>query len=315
MVRRVTDSMLLRNALSDVSRQRVRLADVQEKSSSGLEVNRPSDDPVRASAAILLRAGLDATAQFERNVSSAQGRVSILEASLGDGIDALIEARTVALEGANETKDQESMLLLADEVAALHSDILSAANGSTGGSYVFGGFASDAPPFVASGPFVEGAPSPTVSFTGDSNQIQIQIDEGITVDTTLDGRRVFLGDGDGDGLVDAGSEHVFAVLGDLRDALVSGDSDAVAAILPRIDSALDGLNAERGRVGFTDQKLSDWDVRLADRTLSLTTRLSDAQDVDAAEVFSDLVNQENALDASLQAAARVLQHSLLDFLS
>lgn len=315
MVRRVTDSMLLRSALSDVERQRARLASVQEKSSSGLDVNRPSDDPVRASAAILLRAGIDATTQFERNVSNGRNRVSQIEGALGSGIDALIEARTVAVEGANETKDPESMLLLAVEVESLFDSMMTAANDRSGGSYLFGGYASSLQPFIASGGFVDGSPAPTVSFVGDSNQIEIAIDEGITVDTSLDGRRVFLGDADGDGLVDANSENVFEVLGDLRDALAAGDSQAVADILPRIDVALDGLNAERGRIGLTDQKLSDWEARLADRKLSLTGRLSNAEDIDAARVFSDLVNQESALDASLQAAARVLQHSLLDFLN
>lgn len=314
MVSRVTDSMLLRTALSDVGRQRVRLAEVQEKSSSGLDLNRPSDDPVRASAAILLRAGIDATEQYERNVSTARGRLAGLEGAIGDGYNVLVDARVIAVEAPTDTMNDEDRLILALEVESLYDSLLAAGNTRTDGSYSFAGFASETQPFVASGPFVAGLPSPTVSFAGDSNQVEIAIDEGITVDTTLDGQRVFLGDADGDGLVDAGAENAFQVLGDLRDALLSNDLTAIADMLPRIDVALEGFNAERSRVGLEGQKLNDWEGRLADQRVELKGRLSDAQDADVTEVLSDLVNQENALDVTLQATARVLQRSLLDFL-
>ena len=43
-------------------------------------------------------------------------------------------------------------------------------------------------------------------------------------------------------------------------------------------------------------------------------QLSDTEDADTARVFSDLVSQETLYRASLEATARALQPSLLDFL-
>ena len=49
---RITQSMLIRTALNDVTQQRLRLSRIQEQASSGLAINRPSDDPTGASAAM-----------------------------------------------------------------------------------------------------------------------------------------------------------------------------------------------------------------------------------------------------------------------
>jgi len=43
-------------------------------------------------------------------------------------------------------------------------------------------------------------------------------------------------------------------------------------------------------------------------------RLSETQDADVAAVFSDLVNQEAALRATLESTTRLMQPTLLDFL-
>jgi len=311
---RVTQSMLVRTALADIARQRTRLASTQEKASSGLDINRPSDDPAGASAALLLRSAIGATEQMQRNVIEARNRVEVVESALARSNDVLIRARELALQGANETQDAQTRSLIAREVEGLFGELLSEANVRSGGSYLFAGHASTTEPLVASGPFPSGPPAPTVSFAGDSNEIQVPLDQGITVTTTLDGRRVFLGDADGDGTVDGGREDLFAVLGSLRDALLADDPVGVRATLDRIDAGIDQVSEERARLGVADGRIAGAEDRLAERLVQLEKRLSDTQDADAAEVFSDLVNQEAALRGSLDAAGRLVQPTLLDFL-
>lgn len=315
MAVRITDTMLTRTAINDITRQRAKLAAVQERASSGLDINRPSDDPTRASAALLLRAGIQATEQFERNVTQARNRVGVVESALADSNDALMRARELAIQGATGTLDASSRVMLAQEVEGIFERLIANGNSRSSESHIFGGFASTTMPFVASGPFVTGSPSPTVAFLGDSNEIQTAIDERLTAPTTLDGRRVFMGDGDGDGLTDAGRENLFEVIGTLRDALMADDPVAVAATLPALDRGIEQISLERTRVGVTDGKLAGAEARLAERKVQLSLNLSKTQDADAAEVFSDLVNLETALRASLDSSSRMLQPSLLDFLA
>lgn len=311
---RITTSMLYRTALADVARTRAQLANSQEQASSGLRVNRPSDDPVQAHAAMVLRDALAATAQFERNATQAQGRVRATEDALADSIDALTRARELAVSGSNGTLDAVSRGAIAAEVEGLHRRLLANANDSFQGAHLFAGHTADQAPFSATGPFVGGSPAPGVVWSGDSNEVQIEVDDGVRLPVSLDGRRVFQGDGNGDGSPDAGSENLFSVLGDLRDALQANDPAAVSATLDRLDRGLTQLNVERTRIGAVDSELDTQQRALSNRTVGLTTRLSEAQDADVAAVFSSLARQEAALQASLQATARLLSPTLLDYL-
>ena len=312
---RVTDAMLMRTALADVNRVRQRLAELQEQAASGLRINRPSDDPVGTSAAMLLRAGIDATARFQGNADLAGSRLAATEGAVANAQNVLVKLKQLAIQGANDTNDASARRDLAKEVEGLHAQLLVEANAQAAGSYLFGGFASNTVPFVASGPFVDSPPSsPTVSFQGDSNEIQVEIDQGVRVRSSADGRRVFLGDGNGDGVPDPGREDLFDVTADLRDALMANDGTAVAAVLPRLDNALSQLSAERTGLGTAIQQVETIGDRLAKRTVDLQSRLSQTQDADSVQVFSELVQKESALQAALQATGRLIQPSLLDFL-
>ncbi|MCG8587849.1 MAG: flagellar hook-associated protein FlgL [Proteobacteria bacterium] len=311
---RVTNSILYRDSLSNVSDQRARLARLQEQASTGLKLNRPSDDPTAARAATLLRAGIEAISQYQENLNRTRARINAVEGALADTFDVLSRTRELSVQAANGTLDADSRRIIAVEVESLHDRLLSLSNTQSSGAHVFAGYASASAPFVASGPFVDGLPSPTVSFVGDTTEIEVDVDEGVQVQVTLNGERVFLGDGDGNGAPDPGLEDLFDLLADLRDALVANDQVAVAGTLDRLDRAQAQINQERTRIGSSDAKAALFEDRLARRKLTLESNLSNVQDADSVEVFSELVRQEATLQASLETAARVLQPTLLDFL-
>lgn len=312
---RVTQSMIIRSALGDLSRARLRLSQTQEKAASGLRINRPSDDPVGASAAMLLKRGLEATDQLQRNITQTRTRLSAGESAIANANDLLIRARDLAIQGANGTQNAATRAQLAEEVETLHAAMLAEGNSRIGGGHLFAGYASDTAPFVASGPFIDNPPSsPTVAFAGDPSEVQVQIDEGVQARATANGQRVFMGDANGDGLVDAGREDLFQTLADLRQALATDDVPQIQASLARLDNGIQQLSLERTHFGAQLTRLDEFEERLDDRRVDLTTRLSDVQDADVAQVFSDLANQEVALQASLQVNARLIQPTLLDFL-
>lgn len=311
---RVTQNTLQRTALADNLRVRNDLARLQEQASSGLRVNRPSDDPADASLAAQLRAQLEGNQRLANSVESARGRLEVVDGQLGTANDALIRARELATQAASDTSDAGSRRMIAGEIAQLHDQLLATANLRYEGAYLFGGYATDVPAFQASGGFSDGSPPPSVSYGGDGQEIRVEVDEGVRIETTLDGRRVFLGDADGDGNPDGNRENLFDVLSSLWQALQSDDRDAVAASLDRISQGQEQLDIERARVGGRLSRVEAADAVLSRRDVDLASRLSSAQDADSVKVFSDLVNQQTLLQASLQVTARAIQPSLLDFL-
>ena len=312
---RITNSILFRNALSDLNRLRERMAQSQEQASTGLRINRPSDDPAGAGRIQLLKSSLEALTQYERTIAGTRARVAASETAVANASAVLIRARELAISGANGTMDAGTRAQIAVEVESLHASLVSEANSRFAGGYVFAGFASDAPPFESVGAFGTPPPaSPVVGFVGDPNEIEVEIEEGIRVSASFDGRRIFMGDGDGDGLPDAGRDDVFDVLADLRDALMLNDPVAASAALPRIDAVLDQLQVERTAIGTVESRLQVSEERLAGRSLELELHLSRLEDADLAEVISNLTREESALRASLETMSRLLSPSLMDFL-
>ncbi len=311
---RVTDSMMLRTTLADVNARRSALARVQEQASSGLRINRPSDDPAGARTATVLRNDVAAAEQMLRNQDQAEARLVATETALDRSLDVVIRARELAVAGANGALDAGARQAIAAEIAQLHDELLSAANARSSGAYVFGGFQTDVEPFTASGPFGT-PPAPTVSFTGDANEVQTEVEPGVRLVVSLDGQRVFLGDADGDGSPDAGREDVFAVLQGLWEDLQANDPVGVANRLDELDRAQLQLSLERTGVGASTSRLLSARSATSDRQLESTRRLSNVEDADTIAVLSELVEQETALESALQAMARVLQPSLMDFLA
>jgi len=312
---RITDSILYRTGVSDTQAQRQRLADVQEQASSGLRINRPSDDPVGVRAATLLKDGLALVEQYQRNLTRARARIGAVENALADSTDLVAKAKELALQGRTDTSGSEARALLATEVERLHEQLLSNANRRVGGAYIFAGYASDTQPFTASGPFQEGVvPGPDVGFGASASEVSVPIDDGVEVQVTLDGRRVFQGDGDGDGSPDAGRVDLFGMVRDLRDALLQGDTAGLDQVIGDAEVAINQLQRERTRIGAADAKADLWEDRLAEQDVELRRQLSLVEDADSIEVFSELVKREAALQASLESTARLLQPSLLDFL-
>ena len=312
---RVTQSMLYRMSLSNLDRQRNLLARTQEQAASGLRINRPSDDPLGAGAAITLRAATDAVEQLLRNGSAARGRIIAVDDALATTNDLVIRARELAIAGGSDTVG-DSRVELAREVESLFDSLLASANSRFGGGYIFAGYAADAAPFSAAGGFVDTPPTaPTISFVGDSGEIRVPIEDASTVRVTLDGRRVFLGDADGDGNPDAGRVDLFQVFGDLRNALVASDEPGIGAALDGLDAALAQISGERTTAGGVLGQIDAAGERLASQEVRLATQLSEVQDADLARVVSDLVRQETALQTGLAAMGRLMPPNLLDFLA
>ena len=301
---RITQSILARVGIEQLFAQRNRLARTQEQAATGLRINRPSDDPVDYRTTQILKGSLSQTGRFLRTIDSSRTRLRTTELAISDSSDVVNRARVAALAAANATNTGDATDALRIQVEGLFEELLSHANSRTpGGGYVFSGRASDTASFSQTGVFVSGTPPPTVSFDGDASTIDVEIDEGVFIDVTRDGTQVF-----------QGSVDVFSVLGDLWSAIDQGNTAAVSATLGDLDLAASQLSLERSQVGGAESKANSFEDRLRLQEQELAGQISFLEDADAFEVFSDLVAQEAALQASLQVTSRLLAPTLLDFI-
>jgi flagellar hook-associated protein 3 FlgL len=95
----------------------------------------------------------------------------------------------------------------------------------------------------------------------------------------------------------------------------SGNTGALQTRLGELTSAQDQLLISLARVGSIQNRVEQVDSNLQDINLQLLDVVSDNIDAYYAETIVELNAQSNALEASLNAGARVIQPSLLNFLS
>jgi len=112
----------------------------------------------------------------------------------------------------------------------------------------------------------------------------------------------------------AGSPDVMGNLLVLADALRENDREVVNSVIEGLDSSLDAILNNRASAGAKMIRLESTELRLTEYNLSFTKLLSDTEDADLTKLVADLAQQENTYTAALQAAAKIIQPSLLDFL-
>ncbi len=111
-----------------------------------------------------------------------------------------------------------------------------------------------------------------------------------------------------------GSGDVIGTLMVLSNALHANDREGVADLLDNLDFSISHLLNARAKTGVRAMRLEMTAARLQDSELGYTNLLSNVEDADISKLITDLATLENNYQASLMAAARIIQPSLLNFL-
>jgi flagellin-like hook-associated protein FlgL len=125
------------------------LSSALQQVSTGLRVNKPSDDPGASASMVISLASSANVDQYTSNVSAMQSQMQTADSALNSVITSLNTAVTVATAGSTGTSSAANDQALAAQAQGLLNNVISQANTSYQGVYVFAGSASSSPPFVA----------------------------------------------------------------------------------------------------------------------------------------------------------------------
>jgi flagellar hook-associated protein 3 FlgL len=265
--------------------------------SSGLRVNHLSDDPA-ASAAIVLnhnQAGQDD--QFLQNITSLQPKFQVADSSLSDVVTALTSAISLGTQGATGTLNTGDRQAIAAEVQGIQSQLVSLANATYQGSYLFAGTA------VGTQPFTLNSGTGAVTYNGNANVNSVQVSNGDTIQANVPGSQLFLN----------ASGSVFNAIQDLTTALQTNGN--IGAAVTEVSSALTTISTQRVFYGNALNQLTSSENFLNQDVLNLSTQANSLVGVDFATAASNLVQAQTSEQATLNASARVLSlPNLLTFL-
>ena len=112
-----------------------------------------------------------------------------------------------------------------------------------------------------------------------------------------------------------GSTDIMGSMLLLASSLRDDDQEGTGLLLANLNDGMNHLLNVRAGVGARAIQLENTHSRLVDLDLSLTRLLSEVEDADITTLVTDLATYENNYQASLMAGAKIIQPSLLDFLS
>jgi flagellar hook-associated protein 3 FlgL len=299
MVTRMSSAQMSRNFLADLEGNYRSLADSQRQVSTGKRILTPSDDPVGIAIALGLRRDQKAGEAWGRNIDDSLTWMNTTDRALGQALEVVQRARELAVQGGNGTLSPQSRALIADEVDSLRSQFVEIGNSSLGGRFIFGGTATDRQPFD---PATESATAPI-----NTSLINREVAQGTVMSVNITADR--LQDPPG------ATGDIFTVLSGLSNALRTSDFTGVTQALGELDDHQDNISALRGEGAAKINRLELTASRFEAQKIATGEQLSRIEDVDMAQAITDLTMKESVYRSALATGARVIQPSLVDFLS
>ena len=111
-----------------------------------------------------------------------------------------------------------------------------------------------------------------------------------------------------------GSTDVLGSMMLLVQSLHNNDRSAVSDLVGTLDTALNTILNQRASTGAKVVRMETTLSRLEDYDVNYTKLLSEVEDADVTKLITDLAMAQNGYQSALNAAARIIQPSLLDFL-
>lgn len=265
--------------------------------SSSRRVNQLADDPAAAASVVLNHNQSSQDDQFLQNINTLQPRLQVADSSLGNVGTALTRALSLGVEGANGTLNNSDRLAVATEVQGIQQQLVSLANTTYQGAYLFGGTA------VGAAPFTLNAATGVVTYNGNAGVTSTQIANGNPIQTNLPGSQLFLNP----------SGSVFTAIEDLGAALQSNTN--IGAAVTEVQNALSTLNTQRVFYGNALNQISASENFLNQDKVNLSTQENSLIGADLATASSNLVQAQTAEQATLNATGRILSlPNLLSYL-
>lgn len=323
---RITNSMLTTSFLSDMNKNLRNMSRIQEQMTSGKEVGKPSDDPVKVTRSMRLNSDIQANTQYKTNIENTSNFLDSTDTALGQigSVLSSINERLISAGNAAYGPDERTAIKNAiNEQVAHFTQIM---NTNFDGKYLFGGTrVTDKPVTVATYASSNGTgnnnvidyadtsgnPLNTTTYPNElakiSGNLSVEISQGVTMDYNINAKDILTtGSGTGD---------LRKIFKNILDHLDSGDTASlISTDLSDIQGATNNILKLRAEVGAKQNRMDDAKSKNTEDNFNMTEILSKTEDIDIAEKTMQFATLQTVYTASLQTSAKVIQPTILDYL-
>lgn len=326
---RVTNKMLSDSYLRDMQVNLDNLKILQRQMSSRKQINKPSDDPFKAARSMMLHAEINANEQYNANIKDTQNWLDVTDTALGQIGDVLGRIRKLLTSASNAGYTIQERTAIKDEINQKIGELAQILNTNFDGKYIFGGSRGTHKPVGALQDgdnmklaYVE-ADGKTEFDIGDpqykmiDKKLKTEVSQGVVMEYNVTANEIINPSGGKD--LRKVLTKILNHLDGKSDDGTSDDKDAVNKLASEdlqdiIDAANNVLNL-RSEVGAKQNRMESAREKNEDEKVSLTEILSKSEDIDITKITMEYATALSVYLASLRTSAKVIQPTLIDYIS
>jgi len=282
------------NLLQSAAALQTRQTQIAQQLSSGVRIAVASDDPIATGQGAGLSTTLSQADSFLASASTVRSRSQALDTALGGVVTQLTSAVSTAISGQNDTQNSANRSALAQQLSGIRDTVLSLANSSYGGTYLFGGSVTGTAPFTQ-------AADGTVTYNGDQQTASIQLQNGSKLSTAVSGSAVFTN----------ATASVFSALNAAITSLQAGNAPGAVADLR---SALNNVTTQRSTLDANMSRLDAETAYTATQKTETAAQQSKLLASDPVSLATQLSAAQTQRSALLSTLSIVQKGSLFDYL-
>src|SRR5208283_1212425 len=266
--------------------------------STGKSVNQPSDNPT--AAALLVENNDEATfnSGYLQSMSAVQGQLSAADSTLSSVTTALQQALSLGVEAGGGTLSDSDRAAIAVQLQGIQSQLVSLANTTYQGNYLFAGTDTNTAPFVVDNTVPSG-----VGYDGNTDVNHVSAGSGYKLAVNLPGSQLFSATGN----------DVFLALNNLIQSVQT--NTGIGAAVNSVSAASSYLSAQRVFYGNAMDQVESQTTYLNTAQLQISQQQNTLGGVDMAAAASNLAQAQTDSQAALAAIGKFSQNNLFDYLT
>lgn len=282
-----------RTLSSQVQNAQSLMAEAQRKALTGKRYERASQDPVGSGQVLQTTRLKDRLDGMAKNLSLGKEHLGLVEGALEEVTTLLNQAKQLGLQANNATLSADQKVAISTQIDSIADRLKNLANSTDSeGLGLFSGQSRKKDAFQ-----IDQATG-ALTFSGDDLPRQMELRPGEWTRMNLEGAGDFF-------------KGIHQDLMTLRDSVGTGTAtDALASIESRQKQTLDQRSVIGVRLQQVDKQQGIHSARVDD----LTKQISDLQEVDLAEAFTEYQRANLVYTSALQFTAKAQEIGLMDFL-
>jgi flagellar hook-associated protein 3 FlgL len=245
---------------------------------------------VASAQSALLGTAIAQADSYVQTASNEQSLLQVTDSTLGEVVSQLTSALSTAVQGSNGTQNAAGLTAVAQQLSGIRDQVLSLANTSYLGSYLFSGSQGSTQPFTLDSSTVPA----TVNYAGDTSVQSVATPSGQKIPVNLPGSTVF----------GSGASGVFTALNNLIADFSGGTASASAtADIASLTTALGQLSSQRSALDSSLSRLQSTSSYVQTQATQLTAQQSTLVSADPSTVATQLKSAETQHQAILSVVA------------